>query len=229
MNISTSAATRGQAGRSPSPDRSARLSRAEELRLVARVQAGDERAVRELLSAHRRLAWDLAARYGGWGLSAEDLVQDAYIGLWVAALRFDARRGTRFVSYGWHWARKHVLRAVRGESQLVRLPHRLWDQRRVMEVRVCVTGFPPDLVGDQSGASGHRADRAQAIVDDVLELLSAREREIVRWRFQFDDAVKPQPRAGRREVSAVMCRVRRLVETCEAVLKCRKESNDGEE
>lgn len=46
-------------------------------------------------------------------LELEDLLQEARIGVWIAAQRFDPSRGVRFCTYGVHWGYGVARRAIR--------------------------------------------------------------------------------------------------------------------
>lgn len=75
---------------------------------------GDRAALDRLVGAHLRLAAKIAARYRGYGLGFDDLVQEGALGLVQAADRFDPDRGVRFATYAIWWVKAaiqdHVLR-----------------------------------------------------------------------------------------------------------------------
>jgi hypothetical protein len=65
--------------------------------LVARLAAGDEDALRELMSRHARLVFSVAYRHLGGREDAEDVVQDAFTRVLKAAPRY--RRDGPFRTY----------------------------------------------------------------------------------------------------------------------------------
>jgi RNA polymerase primary sigma factor len=65
------------------------LSRAEEVALATRAQAGDEAALEQLIVSNLRYVVSVARRYLGYGLALTDLINEGNIGLIQAARRFD--------------------------------------------------------------------------------------------------------------------------------------------
>jgi RNA polymerase sigma-32 factor len=99
------------------------LTREREYELVRDWQQNrNERALRELVSAHTRLVGSMIRRIRSQQLSQQDLFQEGLIGLVEAANRFDPERGFRFSTYALFWikakTREHVLR----NWSIVRLP-----------------------------------------------------------------------------------------------------------
>ena len=62
--------------------------------LLARVAGGDVDALAALYDRHRSIAYGLALRVTGSVPAAEDVLQDAFLGLWRHAGRFDPARGS---------------------------------------------------------------------------------------------------------------------------------------
>lgn len=113
------------------------LSREREAELAYRMKDGGragQRARDELVTAHLKLAARVARKYSYRGASFEDLVQEANIGLLIAADKFDISRGFRFSTFAFHWVRSQVqlyLANVAGGD--VRLP--LNRQREVRKLK----------------------------------------------------------------------------------------------
>lgn len=80
----------------------------------------DERALRRLTTAHLRFAIAIALRYKHCGVKAEDLVQEASVGLMKAADRFDPDRGVRFVTYARYWIKATIQSCLIQGKSLVR-------------------------------------------------------------------------------------------------------------
>jgi RNA polymerase sigma-70 factor (ECF subfamily) len=74
-------------GRDESPDD---LDR----RLIDRLAAGELDALQELYERHKTMAFSIAYRITGEGAAAEDAVQDAFLGAWRNAGRYEAGRAT---------------------------------------------------------------------------------------------------------------------------------------
>lgn len=97
------------------------LSEEQEARLSARILQGDERALNRLIEANLRFVVVIARQYQGQGLSMEDLVSEGNLGLMKAARKFDASRGLRFVNYAVVFIRQQIEKAVRKESDELRV------------------------------------------------------------------------------------------------------------
>jgi RNA polymerase sigma-70 factor, ECF subfamily len=75
------------------PSRSEISSLADE-DLMARVQEGDARAFEVIFDRHADAAFSLAYRMCGRRVTAEDVVQEAFVSLWRSGARYDRTRGS---------------------------------------------------------------------------------------------------------------------------------------
>ncbi|UCH24256.1 MAG: sigma-70 family RNA polymerase sigma factor [Trueperaceae bacterium] len=125
------------------------LSRAEEVSLARRIEAGEaaresleapevlsERSRRQLghivkvgmLARHRmieanlRLVVAMAKRFRGRGLDFLDLIQEGNRGLMRAVEKFEYRRGYKFSTYATWWVRQAISRAIADQARTIRLP-----------------------------------------------------------------------------------------------------------
>jgi RNA polymerase sigma-70 factor (ECF subfamily) len=62
--------------------------------VLARVAAGDLAALEELYDRYRTMAYSLALRITADPAAAEDVVQDAFLGVWRNVARYVDRRGS---------------------------------------------------------------------------------------------------------------------------------------
>jgi RNA polymerase sigma-70 factor (ECF subfamily) len=63
-------------------------------RLIDRLAAGELDALQELYERHKTMVFSIAYRITGEGAAAEDAVQDAFLGAWRNAGRYDPARAT---------------------------------------------------------------------------------------------------------------------------------------
>lgn len=102
------------------------LSRDEELSLARRATDGDRSAADALMKANLRFVVKVAMRYQGNGVPLDDLVGEGNLGLMRAIEMYDPDRGVRFLSYAVWWIKQAVRRAVRKQSEMIRIPER-WE------------------------------------------------------------------------------------------------------
>jgi RNA polymerase sigma-32 factor len=88
-------------------------TREEELELVkAFREQGNETARDALVRAHLRHVVAIALKYRRYGLPVADLVAEGNFGVVHALSKFDASRGTRFVTYAAYWIRAYILNYI---------------------------------------------------------------------------------------------------------------------
>ncbi len=126
-----------------------RLSEQEELALARRCAAGDQEAIRRMVSANLRLVVSVARQHAGRGVPLLDLIQEGSIGLLVAAQKFDHTRQCRFSTYATKWIRQGVVRCIANHAELIRVPAHTAEQiRRVAQARTVLlqkNGTEPTL------------------------------------------------------------------------------------
>ena len=117
-----------------------RLTEQEELELARRCAAGDEEAVRAMVSANLRLVVSIARRYYNGAVPLLDLIQEGAIGRLTAAIKFDFTRQVRFSTYAAQWIRQGVLRYAMNNGDPIRVPaHTAELIRRVVFARDALT------------------------------------------------------------------------------------------
>ncbi|MAY42596.1 MAG: RNA polymerase sigma factor RpoH [Oceanospirillaceae bacterium] len=81
----------------------------------------DLEAVGKLVLSHLRFVAYVAKGYRGYGLPAEDLVQEGTIGLMKSVKRFDSSYGVRLATYAVHWIKAEIQEYVLKNWQLVKV------------------------------------------------------------------------------------------------------------
>jgi RNA polymerase sigma-70 factor (ECF subfamily) len=71
-----------------------RIDAADDMRVVARVRAGDQQALSELYDRYSKLVYSVALRILQDTGAAEDLLQDVFLQLWRKPDAFDSSRGS---------------------------------------------------------------------------------------------------------------------------------------
>ena len=112
------------------------LTRAEEVQLAKRIEAGDEQAKERLINANLRLVVSVAKHYQRHGIPLLDLIQEGTLGLIRASEKFDWRRGNKFSTYAIWWIRQAVDRAVCNQAEPIRIPVHIHERRRRL-ARAC--------------------------------------------------------------------------------------------
>ncbi len=104
------------------------LTRADEVRLAARIHRGDEAARQLMIRANLRLVVKIAQDYARFGLPLLDLISEGNIGLMKAVERFDPAKGGKLSTYAAWWIKQSIKRALANQSKTIRLPAHLVDK-----------------------------------------------------------------------------------------------------
>ncbi len=142
------------------------LTAQEEVELAQRIERGDLEAKERLINSNVRLVISNARRYQGLGMSMQDLVQEAMLGLIRAAEKFDWRRGYKFSTYATLWIRQAIQRGLDNTGRAVRVPaHVAQRQRTVNRVAAQLTGKLDHEPSDEEVAA-----EAKLPLDEVAAL-----------------------------------------------------------
>lgn len=113
-----------------------RLTPEQERTLAMGCAAGEEKAIKAMVSSNLMLVVSVAREYAGRGVPMLDLIQEGSIGLIAAAKKFDYTRNLRFSTYATKWIHQGIARCVMEHQGLMRVPHYTSERiSRVLRIR----------------------------------------------------------------------------------------------
>ena len=153
-----------------------RLTPEEERQLARRCAAGDEEALRTMVSANLRLVVSVAKEYAGRGVAILDLIQEGSIGLLTAARKFDHTLNFRFSTYATKWIRRGIIRCLISHAGLIRVPENMAEQMHKIQLARSVllqeTGEVPtlDKIAERSGFSPEKVKELMVLEPEICSL-----------------------------------------------------------
>ena len=189
------------------------LTPEQERDLAKRCAAGDEAAIRQMVSANLLLVVYVAREYAGRGVPLMDLIQEGSIGLLAAARKFDYTKDYRFSTYATKWIRQGVTRCLMNNSGIIRVPlHTAEKIRKVEAVKNQLKqqyGTEPtsEEIGDQAGLSADKVDALLSLSPDVcsLDVLTGdSDKNTLGSMVEDLDALQPQEALVRQELETMM-------------------------
>jgi len=182
------------------------ISREEEMNLIRKAQAGDNRAMEKLISAHVKFAIKEAGKFEGHGIEKADLVSEACLGMIVAAKKFDVTRNIRFITYAVWWIRDSIQRAIWSGGSLIHLPKSKANDPLLNEKFGRVVSMDKIIGDDSDGVTLGDIMRCEEVCDteeeavsnlcsdqvaESMETLPSVERLILKMHFGINDERRP--------------------------------------
>lgn len=187
-----------------------RLTAQQEQELAKGCAAGDEEAVRTLVSSNLALVIAIARQYAGLGVPLLDLVQEGCIGLLTAARKFDYTLGYRFSTYATDWIRQSIRRYLDNQGSLIRLPRYTGAQIQKLQkaaAQLRQEGKLPtaEAIARRSGIPEEKAARYLLLIPEVCSL-DTPVGEDATLQMLLEDAQAPEPlqQLVRRELKDIM-------------------------
>lgn len=174
------------------------LTDEEERVLSERIGSGDRKAVDALVAANLRFVVSMASKYQGSGLDVSDLVCEGNIALVRAAERFDATRGSRFISYAAPFVRRSMEKAIAEQTGLYNIPEGEMTPLEKKRSRAIAADAPlggrknVSLLNVLEDTSVPAADGTvgreslNGIIRDSMECLNEREKQVITLFFGID-------------------------------------------
>jgi RNA polymerase primary sigma factor len=108
------------------------LTKAEEIKLAKRIEAGDKQAKDRMIQSNLRLVIAIAKNYSTQGMDLLDVIQEGNLGLIRAVEKFDYRKGYKFSTYATWWIRQGIARAIANQDRTIRIPVHVLDNMKRM-------------------------------------------------------------------------------------------------
>jgi len=126
------------------------LTAQEEQDLSRLIHAGDMAARERMIKANLRLVVSVAKEFLNRGLPYMDLIAEGNIGLMRGIEKFDPAQGNRFSTYGVHWIKQSIRRALVNSAKTVRIPSYMVElisefKQKAAELTFKNGGTPPEL------------------------------------------------------------------------------------
>ena len=214
-----------------------RLTYEQERALAQRCAAGDDEAIRQMVSANLRLVVSVARDYAGRGVPLLDLIQEGSIGLLTAAKKFDYTLDYRFSTYATKWIRQGVTRCILNHTGLIRVP--IHTAERLRKVLAAKSALQQELEREPTeeelaaltGFSVKKVQEYLSLIPEVCSLdAAAGEDADGTLQLLLEDLQAPQPQEElvRRELErTINALLGQLTERQQRVLRLRFGMEDG--
>lgn len=161
-----------------------RVGEAEERRLAARIQQGDEDALACLINANLRMVLTLVQTFRNRSVDIMDLISEGNTGLMKAARKYDGR--VRFWCFGQPYIIGMLKRAMANNQFSVRLPQGSYFEALSMKKSADRfeerTGREPSVaeLAAEAGIAAHKVENYVGIFSGALRLDT-------KWGWDYDD------------------------------------------
>ena len=213
------------------------LNAGEELALAKRCAAGDEEAIRLMVSSNLRLVVSIAREYAGRGVPLLDLIQEGSIGLISAARGFDCEQGVRFSVYAARSIRNRIAKSLASGAGVIRVSSYTADRmRRLLRVRkafLVELGREPEIseLAAETGIPESKVEQLMHQSPEVfsLDAVSGEDGDAAMdWLLPGDEVYEPQAVLIRQEMKAVLdALLSRLNDRQRRILRLRYGMEDG--
>ena len=189
------------------------LNQQEERELAMRCAAGDEDAIRKMVSSNLRLVVSVAREYAGRGVPLLDLIQEGSIGLIAAAKKFDYTRDTRFSTYATKWIRQRMGLCLHEHSGVIRVPAYTAERLRRLNAETAAfraeEGRNPTAaeLSERTGYAPEKVEELLSLDPEVTSLdipVGERGEDTIGSLLPGDESADPQAELIRRELKELL-------------------------
>ena len=92
--------------------------------LVASIQKqtiDNSRGMEQLYNQNKGIIHRMAKKYSSYA-EMDDLLQEAYIGLYEAVRRYNENMGVKFITYAFSWIKQSITRYIENNGNIIRIP-----------------------------------------------------------------------------------------------------------
>jgi len=166
------------------------LPREEEYRIATEYKkTGDERLKKKLINSNLRFVVKIAFEYRRSGFPILDLIQEGNKGLIRGIEKFEPERGYKLISYaGWH-IKAYIHRYIKGCYRKMRGEIRI----ETMEVDEDIFPDKESRQPQNSYGTAEAGVEQKQLIKEVLEVLTEREKYVIRRRWLNNRTVGKQP------------------------------------
>tara|TARA_R100000008_G_C3520855_1_gene133912 strand:- start:202 stop:768 length:567 start_codon:yes stop_codon:yes gene_type:complete len=136
----------------------------------------------DLVLGNLRLAVHYAKKYQGMGLTLEDLVHEATIGLCKARDKWDSTRGAKFSTHASWWIKASIRQALNKKSRLIRVPaHRTHLTDEAPKVGVLDSSYQGSHQPEVD--SSYTEKHINHTIANLLGKLKPKQQQIIKMKF----------------------------------------------
>ncbi|MCA8911369.1 MAG: sigma-70 family RNA polymerase sigma factor [Planctomycetes bacterium] len=152
------------------------LTAEEEVTLSRLIHQGDTEARERMIKANLRLVVSVAKEFLNRGLPFMDLIAEGNIGLMKGIEKFDPEQGNRFSTYGVHWIKQSIRRALVNSSKTVRIPSYMVElisqfKQKAAEMTMKAGGKSPDtrIIAKEIGLTDDQLDMMRSALNTNMQ------------------------------------------------------------
>ena len=97
------------------------MSNEELVESIQKQTIDNSRGMEQLYNQNKGIIHRMAKRYGSYA-EMDDLLQEAYIGLYEAVRRYNENMGVKFITYAFSWIKQSITRYIENNGNIIRIP-----------------------------------------------------------------------------------------------------------